>query len=292
MYGFRRSPRLWGEHRDETLEQFVIEVQEEKEGKEKKKKLQLLASASEPNLWRIVPFSEDQEEEELELMGLVMTYVDDIFIAGSSQVVEAVTQKIQTWTTSTPDQINSTPVKFLGMEVSREMNPTTGRSRWILTQQSYLTDLLSPEAERLRGRKTPITRDYALMPDDEEEPKLEEIRPAQKVVGEVLWLVTRTMFAASRMGASVLQGPQAVKTAAHRLKEYLWLTRDQGLIYEEEENEITIQVTPTPPTPRTLKRRTDARSRKSAHPRSVIARENIWLQTLERRLRLPPGLKT
>ena len=92
-----------------------------------------------------------------------------------------------------------------------------------------------------------MTRDQSLMPDDQEEPRIEEIRAAQKVVGEVLWSVTRSrpdiMFAASRMGASVLKGTNSVMTAAQHLKEYLWQTRAQGLIYEEEEEtEIFVQV--------------------------------------------------
>lgn len=88
VYGLRRSPRLWGEHRDETLEKFIIVIDEGEEAP--KKKAQLMAMDSEPNLWKVVPFSDDHDEEkEADLLGLVMTYVDDIFVAGPHHVEES-----------------------------------------------------------------------------------------------------------------------------------------------------------------------------------------------------------
>ena len=80
VYGLRRSPRLWGEHRDEAMRKFEIKVQEE--GKDKKMKLKALDS--EPNLWKVV-FEEDESEE---MKGLVMTYVDDLFIVGPQEITK------------------------------------------------------------------------------------------------------------------------------------------------------------------------------------------------------------
>ena len=110
VYGFRRSPRLWGEHRDETLQRFTIEVEEEeeerKDGEEMKKTLQLFPLASEPNLWKAMDL--EFEGVEGELYGLVMTYVDDIFVNGSKRVVQAILKGIQdTWVTSSLEHISA-----------------------------------------------------------------------------------------------------------------------------------------------------------------------------------------
>ena len=55
------------------------------------------------------------------LWGLVMTYVDDIFICSSQPILEAIKNKFQeTWKTSTPEYVSEHPIRFLGMEVSKK----------------------------------------------------------------------------------------------------------------------------------------------------------------------------
>ena len=108
VYGFRRSPKLWGDHRDAVLNQMTFQVQEGPNDHEKKMELHLVALQSEPNLWKIVP---TQDEEGCErLCGLMMTYVDDLLITGSPNVVKAVKERIQeTWKTSDPQDIGVEP---------------------------------------------------------------------------------------------------------------------------------------------------------------------------------------
>ena len=109
-----------------------------------------------------------------------------------------------------------------------------------------MTDLLATEEEP-KKKKTPISRDQAAMEEDEQPPALESVRLAQKLVGELLWLVTRTrpglMYSVSRMGSSVIKSPKAVKEAADQVRGYLWSTRSQGLVFEEDEgSEVLAQV--------------------------------------------------
>lgn len=88
---------------------------------------------SEQNLWKVVfkrdGFQDDFEEEFVpngRVVGLVMTYVDDIFIAGRRDVMKSVTQRLQeTWSTSVPEEIGEVPVRFLGIEITR--CPVRGR---------------------------------------------------------------------------------------------------------------------------------------------------------------------
>lgn len=117
---------------------------------------------SEPNLWKI----KAQEDPE-KLRGLIMTYVDDIFITAPPSIRDAFKCKIQqTWTTSRPEDVTSLPVKFLGMEVSVE-EKIDGGHVWTITQSSYLTDLLAEEGQGLKKKKIPITRDQSQMEKDE-----------------------------------------------------------------------------------------------------------------------------
>ena len=55
-------------------------------------------------------------------------------------------------------------------------------------------------------------------------PSPAEIKAAQKTVGEMLWMVTRTrpdlMFGVSRVGSSVLKGTKAVQEASRQMKGY------------------------------------------------------------------------
>ena len=93
----------------------------------RKEMLVLKQMESEQNLWKVVVlrkgFQEDLEDEFVSngrVVGLVMTYVDDILITGRREVMESVTQQLQqTWSTSVPEEIGEKPVRFLGIEITR-----------------------------------------------------------------------------------------------------------------------------------------------------------------------------
>lgn len=61
----------------------------------------------------------------------------------------------------------------------------------------------------------------------------EKIRQAQKAVGEMLWLVTRSrpdvMFAVAKMGADVTRNPTKVLEIYHQCLGYLATTSKEGL---------------------------------------------------------------
>ena len=74
VYGFRRSPRLWGNHQDGKMRDFRIKV----EGANPKT-LKLIQLESEPNLWKIVEEKKKEEEEgcwltNASVLGLVMSH--------------------------------------------------------------------------------------------------------------------------------------------------------------------------------------------------------------------------
>ena len=228
VYGLRRSPRLWGKTRDKGLREMTLEV----EGKV----YRLQPLLSEPNLWRVVEDQSLLEDDASRIEGLIMTYVDDLFIAAVLKLVNAVIDGIrQLWATTQPEFVSRIPVKFLGMEVSRVHDGT--EVIWKVTQQSYLTDLLQKHPE-VRHRKIPITRDQGFEIEEEEEKEaitVEAIRRAQKVVGELLWAVTRSrpdaMFAVAKMGSGTLRCPGKVCEVGDQVKGYLKETWADGLMF-------------------------------------------------------------
>ena len=238
VYGFRRSPRLWGNCRDKAMEEMDIEVQDEKGGPQV---LMLRPLDSEPNLWKVVKRDEDPYQEE-ETLGLVMTYVDDIFMVGAEKVVNATMEEFRRkWKTSEPEEVGEKALRFLGMEVMKQKNER-GDEMWMITQQSYLQDLLQKDGGDKKKRRIPITRDMAaeLLVVDEE-PTAEAIKAAQKVSGELLWLLTRSrpdlMYVMARMCSCVTKNPQKVVEIGEQVKGYLLSTLQEGLKFEKEEEE-------------------------------------------------------
>ena len=241
VYGFRRSPRLWGLHRDRTMRDMKISVVLDG----RKEMLVLKQMESEQNLWKVVVlrkgFQEDLEDEFVSngrVVGLVMTYVDDILITGRREVMESVTQQLQqTWSTSVPEEIGEKPVRFLGIEITRCLAEGEERMHWSLNQQAYIRDLLGRYEDGEKVRKIPITRDQAAMSQDVTTPTPEGVKSCQKVIGELLWLVTRTrpdlMFGVSRTGASVLKSTHAIQETAKQMRLYLKATLEEGLRFEE-----------------------------------------------------------
>ena len=131
VYGFRRSPKLWGITRDKTIGDFTIEVNY----KGQLLKLELEPLQAEPNLWKI---QSEEHEEEASIFGLLMTYVDDILIAAPEPILVAVQEKIQsTWATSVPERVSNKPVRFLGMEISKHFDENLKREVWMVTAGLY-----------------------------------------------------------------------------------------------------------------------------------------------------------
>ena len=248
LYGFRRSPKLWGDHRDRLLSQMVVVIVND-EGEKKEMKMEQMRS--EPNLWKIIEGGAGREEEEKEdfisngrVKGLLMTYVDDICISAEGEVAEAVVQELRRmWRTSEPEEIGKDPTRFLGMNVKKFEEE--GRDVWYVTQEPYVQDLLAKY--EVQEKKVPITRDQSSMEADENPPGLEKVRRCQKEVGEILWVVTRSrpdlMFSVARMGANVTKASTKVLEVSDQVRGYLKRTLKEGLRFaaqEGEEDEVVI----------------------------------------------------
>jgi len=86
-----------------------------------------------------------------------------------------------------------------------------------------------------------ITKDQASMCLDVEPPKLEAVRKRQKVVGELLWVLTRTrpdvMYSILRLGSNVTKATKSVLEAADQVQGYLLRTCSEGLTYKDDGKE-------------------------------------------------------
>ena len=247
VYGFRRSPRLWGACRDEAMEAMDIIYKRIENEKEVVEVMKLKQLDSEPNLWKVVPRDESEDGGE-RVEGLIMTYVDDLFLVGSSGVVTALLTEIQRkWKTSAPEVVSQDPVRFLGMDISKKGGVENGEE-WIITQKSYVSDLLVKDGREWKRKKIPIGKELAAeLLEVEEAPTAEQIRMAQKAVGELLWLLTRSrpdlMYVMARMCSQVSKCSVRVLEVASQVKGYLRSTAGHGLRFRKsEEDEVVMRV--------------------------------------------------
>ena len=179
------------------------------------------------------------------LYGIVVTYVDDILVLSDKERVEGWTQEFgRTWETTPPEWVGRLkPTRFLGMQMLRSLDGV-----WTLNQESYTYDLFLRNLGKQEGssarRKIPISRDgeseELLNPVKdatvEKEPvRLEDVREAQRVVGELVRLVTRCrpdiMFVLSRMSIWTTRKPKLVLAMAPQVWKFLADTRKEGLVF-------------------------------------------------------------
>lgn len=232
VYGLRRSPRAWGLCRDKTILDFrIIAVKFQT-----KVLLRLVPLQSEPNLWKITVVDEEDEDEEKEVVALMMTYVDDICIVGEGWARDAVVKTLRSaWTTTDPEEISTVPVRFLGMELTKKTEEDE-REAWFLTQSAYLKDLILKDDD-IAEKKIPISKDLSILEPDDQPPGAEDIRKNQKLVGELLRVVTRTrpdlMYGVSRTKVS-----GKLQDLGRQMKGYLKATLNHGLKMKAEKEEF------------------------------------------------------
>ena len=219
MYGLRQSPRSWSLHRDETLRAL------------RASHLQLRQALSEPNLWVV-------EDEVASMRGVVLVYVDDMLIAGEEGVPESILKEVQRqWETSEPEWVTEEKsTKFLGMEISRSGTAIkTAQEAFILER---LAVNLGEDWEKERDAAVPCGREVAEIAP-EEDPGARDVKEAQRIVGELLWLVTRTrvdlMFVTAKLSQWVLKAPKEVIRLSRQIWAYLKKTRRQGLLFTHDQ---------------------------------------------------------
>ena len=154
-------------------------------------------SVIDPSVWTIIPGDPPAHGSPIapegvgspHVSGGRIVYVDDFAIVSDEAVSELVNQAIESkWTISTKPLVpfgSGQTVEYLSVEI------TAAKDGWLLSQITYCDDLLTkwsmqecrPVAS-LDGAPEKI--------EDAEEPPFAEVRLAQRMVGCLNWLATRT----------------------------------------------------------------------------------------------------
>ena len=225
VYGLETSPKDWGGYRDSEVARMSWSSQGYRHR---------FAMSTEPNLWKILqaPILEDGtvDEDAETSAGILVTYVDDLLALGPQDVVAGALACVRAkWECSPEEWVSDRAwMKFCGMEL-----------RWkgdqlLIGQPSYARELVNRHGSQT-PRSTPAPKvDPEVI---EEEKTAEQVKQAQQVVGELLWLAVRTRpdisYVVSWMGRHVAKAPKMVCQVAEHVIGYLQGTLDYALVYEK-----------------------------------------------------------
>ena len=222
VYGLNDAPANWSHYRDRELPQLRFKA----DGHEYQ-----LVTTPEPNLWKLVKTQPNSIPEEDTSEGFLAVYVDDMLVAAPSPLAQAVIDGIRArWRCSEPEWASSEKsLKFCGFEIKCRPGEV------ILNQTSYTRDLLARH-EGIKSRQTPLP--LGVQDELEENISIEQVRKAQALVGELLWLSGRTRpdlsYGVSIMGRLVTKAPgKVLEWGAHMLG-YLHSTVDYELCYTKQ----------------------------------------------------------
>ena len=145
---------------------------------------------------------------------------------GGAKCVADMTQE---WSCSPAEYLSEKgSLRFCGMEL--KLSPEGGI---LLSQESYTSDLL----ERYPEVKEPLVPIGRLDDSEESPPDPADVRKAQTLVGELLWLSTKTRpdiaYAVSWLGSRASKCPRKVCQAGLQTLGYLKRTLGHGLLYKK-----------------------------------------------------------
>ena len=230
LYGLREAPAIWANFRDAALR--TMSWNTIKDGKEVSCHLEQLSS--DEQVWKMKVKGSD------EVLGYVLVYVDDVLMIGQPPAVDAFYRWLaDQWECDGLTYLSrEAPIRFLGMELY------LGNNGFELAQYGFVTELLRAHGHDGRRSLSQGNRDAWLLSTEEEEALLSaaelpqvletpELRLAQRRVGELLWLTSRTrpdlQYATSILASRVSKAPELVNELGKRLLDYLEETKHYRL---------------------------------------------------------------
>ena len=215
LYGLRESPAVWAAYRDSRLREARIVLDT--------LVLILKPTIAETELWMVL------DEASGLLLGLLVTYVDDILYLGEAHIVKALHAFVlEKWPASALEWVNDkVAVRYLGVEILWE--PQSGS--YSISQAAYIADLL--RAHNLHDTHStllPVPREWveaaeAALEEAEKDIDEDTLRSAQRAVGEALWLATKSrpdiLFVVNHMSSLVSKQPSHVLRVSQRVLSYL-----------------------------------------------------------------------
>ena len=204
LYGLRESPSVWAAYRDARLKEARIVVDTVV--------LILRPTISETELWMVL------DESSGELLGLVVTYVDDILYLGELYIINALHSfVVEKWPASPLEWVNDkVAVRYLGVEILSE----PGAKSFSISQAAYTADILrAHNLHNVHSTLLPVPREWveaaeAELEDVEADISESVLRSAQRAVCEALWLATKSrpdiLFVVNHMASVVSKRPAYV----------------------------------------------------------------------------------
>ena len=238
LYGLRESPKLWGDFRDAELRRARWLV----DGVE----YRLEQMTSDDQLWRIVASTlrKDGSKDLETTFGFILVYVDDIFTVGESSVIGGFHNWLSSkWECDPVAMLAANkPIRFLGMEIHLGEE---GKS-FEVSQKGFIKELLRSHEHKGTKSWSMGPRDLLLLTPEEEEELLQDnpapltdepvLRQAQRRVGELLWLMSRTrpdlQYVVALMASRATRSPEVVNRIGQRLLDYLNQTSGYRLVFD------------------------------------------------------------
>lgn len=216
LYGMIDSPADWASFRDDDLARMTWTD---------KGQTLSLKHTSERHLWE-VRCNQD------EVVGNVLVYVDDLLVTAESKYIKGLFDAIKaTWKCSDEEMVTDDRwMRFCGYEFRR-------------SQQGLLIGQMGYTADLLKRRKITETEDVPIqkiIEDKEEEEKHpDDLKKAQALVGELMWLSNRTRgdiaFAIGAASRILHKRPKYACSIAENVLKYINKTKNYVMEYLPEE---------------------------------------------------------
>ena len=218
LYGLRESPSIWSQHRTSRLLKARIPW--------KGRTITSKPSLTDPDLWMAYD-EENKLKAQGELLALIITYVDDLFYLSEDSLVKAIHDWVQAeWPCSQ-------------LEWAHENSGMFQKSNFVfeICQEGYIKELLrNYEMSDSVGTKLPCPKEWLCENEgsEDENYSTSELKAAQKIVGEHLWLTMRTrpdlQYPVMYMASRVSRQPNKVVQIGRRLLSYLKATQSMKLL--------------------------------------------------------------
>ena len=189
-----------------------------------------------------------------ETLGFILVYVDDISTVGDAKMIGGFHDWLSSKWEYEPVAMLAAdkPIRFLGMEINLGED---GHS-FELSQKGFLEELRRAHDHKGSKSWSMGPRDSLMLTPEEREELLQHtapltgeagaaVRQAQRRVGELLWLMSRTrpdlQCVVALMAIRATKSPEVVNKIGQRLLDYLYQTLNYRLVFtgcEESELEL------------------------------------------------------
>ena len=243
LYGLREAPAIWSHFRDTALREMTWTMRIDGENA----LCYLEQLKSDEQVWKMRRKGSDQ------ILGYVLVYVDDVLMIGIPEVMNDFYQLLsERWECDNLTKLTrEEPIRFLKMELH------LGERGFELAQYGFVNELLRSHGHNGRRSTSQGSRDAWLLSTEEEEaltsaaglqqvPESPELRLAQRRVGELLWLTSRTrpdlQYATSILASRVSKIPELVNELGTRLLDYLEETKHYRLTFDGSGRDEVLEV--------------------------------------------------